>query len=313
MATTPPVPNEPTAPVLNGPVPRTTGPIRTQRNSTQARMRTGPMTPALKARIMANPPNDASKTRATNGTQVITPLIEAESTAPIEAASIVPIETTSTAPIETASTAPIETASTTPIEAEPIASIEPAHPSQSALIDDPSGVHQPPPGSEDNSSDSLSYTSTLPDVFEVEMDDSAPLATGPWMMIDHFTGEMVVDDEALPPVPPTVPGVSPNSTIPAGEVMGITVLTQTPPPTLLYADQDVRPNWLIRSTNEFLRYVPYYMCLNEIVDLFFAQEAKLGYQIKVGAFCFISCIHSLIPFVNATVHSSCPAIYKPAC
>lgn len=163
------------------------------------------------------------------------------------------------------------------IEAEPITPIEATHPSQFTLIDHPLGDYQPSSSPEDDSSDSLSYTSTLPDVFEVGSDDSAPLATGPWVVIDHLTGEMIINDEELPPVSPTAPEIPFNSVIQVKVVKGVAVLVETPPPTLLFTDQDVRPNWLIRSTNEFLRYVPYYMCLNKVVDLFFAQERKLGY------------------------------------
>ena len=130
-----------------------------------------------------------------------------------------------------------------------------------------------------NVSDSLSYTSTLSDVFDFGIDDSAPPTTGPWMIIDHFTGEIIVDEE----VPPAVSGASSNSAIQVEVVpaLGIPALVQTPLPTLLFVDQDERPDWFIKSTNQHLQYTPYYLCLSKVVDLFFTQEARLGYPDKV--------------------------------
>ena len=58
-------------------------------------------------------------------------------------------------------------------------------------------------------------------------------------------------------------------------------LIQTAPPNLLYADQDERPSWLLTSVQDFLQYGPYYSCLSKVVDLFLAQEARLGYPAKV--------------------------------
>lgn len=130
----------------------------------------------------------------------------------------------------------------------------------------------------------MSYTSTIPDVFDVGLDDSAPPATGPWMVIDHFTGEMIVDEDQSIPPPPVVPTIS---TIPAGpslagvEVatvprLGTTCLVERPP-TLLFEDGDVRPQWLMTAVNAFLRFVPYVGGLGKVVDLYLAQEARLGY------------------------------------
>ena len=80
-----------------------------------------------------------------------------------------------------------------PTQTKPVETTEPIQPGGSGIH--PSLDSRPP---EDDASDSLSYTSTLPDVFEVGSDDSAPPATGPWMAIDHLTGEMIVDEEILP-------------------------------------------------------------------------------------------------------------------
>ena len=63
--------------------------------------------------------------------------------------------------------------------------------------------------------------------------------------------------------------------------LGVPALVQTSPPALLSADHDERPNWLLISIKELLQYVPYYSCLNKVVDLWLAQEARLGYPTKV--------------------------------
>ena len=209
--------------------PPAAGPVRTQHNSTQAQMQTGPMTPALKAHILENIAKAASKASDTQAgaTQVIIPT---------EAELIMSIKT------------------------KPILPAEAVQPSQSTLTNDPLGNQQLPPSMElfdDNMSDSFSFTSTLSDVFEVRTDDSGPLATGPWTIIDHFTGEMAVNDEEVPPTSPIAPGAPLNSTIQVKVILNTAVLIQTPLPTLLFTDQDVHPNWLIISTNEFLQHVPY--------------------------------------------------------
>ena len=256
IETPPPTSNLPFAPASKPPPAlRTAGPIRAQRESTQARMRTGPMTPALKARILRNMSGGTSNTykTQTNPTQVDIPPIEAEFILPIEAELDVPDE-----------------------------------PSQFTLSNDPWDAQELPPGSDFSEgyvSDSLSYTSTLSDIYDVDMDDSAPPATGPWMIVDHFTGEVIVDEEEVPVPTATTPGALFDSTIQVEVILGVTTLVQTPPPTLLFVDNDERPNWLIRSASEFLQHAPYYMCLNTIVDLFLAQEARLGYPDKVSQLC----------------------------
>ena len=57
----PPIPN---TPILEPPLPEahTSGPIRTQRQSTTARMRTGPMSAALKAHVAKQMAKGSSKT-----------------------------------------------------------------------------------------------------------------------------------------------------------------------------------------------------------------------------------------------------------
>lgn len=103
------------------------------------------------------------------------------------------------------------------------------------------------------------------------MDDSVPPATD----------EMIVDDEAPPATTSNAPydSVIEVQTFPA---LGTTGLVETSQPALLFVDEDERPHWLLTSINKFLRHVPYYMCLGEVVDLFLAQEERLGYPVKVS-------------------------------
>ena len=204
-------------------------------------MQAGPMTPALKTRILRNRSNKAFKaddTSASATQQVTIPPTRTES-----------VETT-----------------------------EPIQSGESGI--QPSLDSSPP---EDDASDSLSYTSTLPDVFEVGSDDSAPPATGPWMAIDHLTGEMIVDEEVLPATT-AVADAPYDSTIQVKMILGVPALIQSPLPALLFVDKDERSDWLIRSINEHFQYTPYYMCLGEVFDLFLAQEARLGYPAKVAKF-----------------------------
>ena len=63
--------------------------------------------------------------------------------------------------------------------------------------------------------------------------------------------------------------------------LGTSVLVQVPLPSLLFADEDERPHWLLTSIKCHLQHSPYYLCLNEVVDLFLMQEARLGYPLKV--------------------------------
>ena len=86
---------------------------------------------------------------------------------------------------------------------------------------------------------------------------------------------MIIDEEA------PYDSVIQVNTFPA---LGTTALVETSQPALLFLDEDERPHWLLMSIKEFLRHVPYYMCLGRVVDLFLAQEARLGYPAKVSKF-----------------------------
>jgi hypothetical protein len=154
---------------------------------------------------------------------------------------------------------------------------------------------------DDGASNNGSYTSTLPDVFDVEMDDSAPPATGPWMVIDHFTGKVIDDDNQTAPPQPVL-NIPTTLTIPTGPSLAGVEVAVTPhlgtaylvetPPSLLSEDEDVRPQWLITAVNRFLRFVPYVGSLGKVVDLYLAQEAKLGYPnlVCMHAFSSMNCI-----------------------
>ena len=227
------------------------------------------MTPALKARILANWTNDTQA----NATQV----------------NATPANAT---PARTALAN--VTATQVPLPSIEPKSVEPTKPaqylSQSIIIDDLPAIQEPPPSSplpEDDISDTISFTSTISDFFEVGDDDSGPLVTGPWTIIDHFTGDvttddaMIVDEEEDPPAAPAAP-FDFTIQVQLNPILGVPALVQTLPPTLLFRDHDERPDWLIRSTNELLHPTSYYMCLNKVVDLFFAQEARLGYPDKVS-------------------------------
>ena len=122
----------------------------------------------------------------------------------------------------------------------------------------------PLPTAEAMEDEVLSGTSTLPEILDVRMEDPAPPATGPLVIDDHPTGEIA--DQPPPPDPATV-------------------LVDTPP-ELLLADEDVRPRWLMTAKG-FLRCVLYFGNLGRAVDLWLAQEARLGYPQRVCTFfCF---------------------------
>jgi len=93
---------------------------------------------------------------------------------------------------------------------------------------------------------------------------------------------MTVDEE-VPPATYGAPGAPLDSMMVDEVVPGVPGLDETPPPTLLFVDADKRPEWLIGSTIDFFKYVSYYGPLSKVVDLFFTQEANLGYPEKAGS------------------------------
>lgn len=242
------------------------------------------MPPALKARILAN----MAKSKA-DITQVATPLIEADFVKLAEPAKVIqPIFTSNPSGQQPPPNSQFfrKDASDSLSFTSSFASASDGLSFTSTLPNDfDVGMYDflgPQPLSND-ASDNFSYTSTLPDVFDVGTDDLATPATRPWMVIDHFTGEIIVDEEALPPAPvvPSAP-FDPVIQVEVVPALGIPTLVQTSSPTLLFVDQDEYPDWLIRSTKDHLQYMLYYLCLARVIDLFFTQEARLGYLDKVS-------------------------------
>jgi len=178
----------------------------------------------------------------------------------------------------------------------------PAVPNTSGVANHRSGVTTSV--SDGHTSDSGSYTSTLPDVFDLDMDGSEPEATGPWVAMDHLTGQTIVSDDNLVIPTPTTPqtgieiGILPR--------LGIHTIVETEPPTRLFDDEEVRPEWLISAVKEFLRYTPFYGRLAEVIDLFLAQEARLGYPKLV--------MHSILHSIGTLLTTSSPFVklFHPA-
>ena len=261
------VPTIPVPQVSSTPTPDFTGPIRTARKS---RMRTGP----LSTRVNKNVP-----VRTASPTNAAIPRIEEPQVQSPEinhAPQVNPPRTT-TLPSNipqahvTRAEPNIPVITTTPPDSTPLPTTE---------------------VSSDGASNSVSYTSTLPDVFDVRMDDSAPPATGLWMIIDHFTGEVIVDEDQSihpasdVPVTPTVPiGHSAGVEVAITPHLGTPYLVETPS-TLLSEDEDVRPLWLMTAVSSFLRWVPCVGSLGKVIDLYLAQEARLGYPELVCTFLF---------------------------
>ena len=93
---------------------------------------------------------------------------------------------------------------------------------------------------------------------------------------------MIIDEEAPPST--TTSDAPYDSVIQVAIIptLGTLALVKTSQPDLLFVDKDERPDWLIMLVDEFLWYVPYYMCLSKVVDLFLTQEGQLGYPVKVS-------------------------------
>ena len=197
----------PPASNVHAPLPatRVSGPVRTQRKSTQARMQTGPLPAVTNTRISGRTSNNIPKTNET----------------------------------------PADTTPVSPIEAEPTDLTKPTQPGGPTPVSHPN-----------------------------LLDSASPV-----------TDDMSVDEEVLP-VTTTASSPPCDSIIQVRIIptLGTSALVQSSPPALLLVDKDERPHWLLRSVHEFLQYAPCYLCLNKVVDLFFAQEAQLGYPAKVSKF-----------------------------
>lgn len=235
-AATPPPPTSNT-PILQPPgLPleaRTSGPTRTQRASTTARMRTGPMSASLKARVLEQMAKHSSKTpEMSTGATTVTLRIAADDTKLTE-------------------------------------------PTRSTPTPQPLGDEPPrSPQSPEDVSDDVPHITASPN----------PLGTMVYDLVSSESNKMSVDE--VHPVATTT-----TSSVPCGFVIevktylaaGTPSFVQTPQPDLLFADQDERPDWLLTAVNDFLQHMPYYLCLNKVVNLFLAQEARLGYPAKVNS------------------------------
>ena len=298
------IPSTPAAPsysqkpsdVLASRPPPATGPDRSQRVTRQARLRTGHLPPRPKEQASMNrasvtPPQAtvAAVNVPTESPPVTTPIVEIPPviTPIIEIPPvIVPQSEMLQSQVGVSAVDPYGLA-------ESNTTSTPNHPSDATSVPD------------DCASDGGSYTSTLPDVFDVGMDDSEPPAAGPWRAIDHLTSEIIVDDgDPIRAVPTDTRTGIEIGILPR---LGVHILTKTEPPTLLFEDEDVRPEWLISAVKEFLRYTPYYGRLGKVIDLFLTQEARLGYpNLVMDLYFSLKYSHA-----NTTL-SLCAGLFPPA-
>lgn len=239
ISSTPAGPSRPPHP------PHMTGPDRTRATSGRvARMRTGPLPAHLKEKVFANMAK-ARTSRVATAHSTPTINIPLVATSQMNAS-----QGWSNGSIFGASPAGLGTSDTT-----------------NTLFNTAGSV------SNDYTPDGGSHTSILSEDFNIDINNSEP---DPWMAVDHFTGEAIIGDHDDPVIPaPTAPqtevetGILPR--------LGVHTILETAPPTLLFEDEDVRPDWLISAVRKFLRYIPYYGQLGKVVDLFLTQETRLGY------------------------------------
>ena len=115
-------------------------------------------------------------------------------------------------------------------------------------------------------------------------DDKLQLSSVPDIGMDDSKRVITINDgDALAvTAPPTQSGVK----IKFLPLLGVHALVESESPTLLSVNKDVRPDWLLTVVREHLPNVPYLGCLGKVVDLFLAQEARLGYPNVVSVFVF---------------------------
>lgn len=117
------------------------------------------------------------------------------------------------------------------------------------------------------------------DVNDVEMalDDHVARAESEPMVTDPAdttvsNKNQTAPTRALPSIPSST-GVQ----VATNAQLGLKYLVEAPP-KLLSKDEDVRPEWLMKTIKIFFhRFVPYFGSLGKVVDLFLTQEARLGY------------------------------------
>ena len=288
--------NPPPVPASHPPL--ATGPDRSQRVTRQTRLKAGSLPTRPKKKISRNRTSVASPQTATSSANTPTGVRTAGTPTDETLSVATPIVETPLIIAPQMDTLQPQVDTST---ANPSRSVEP---DEIGTPNRSSDAATSVPGDCDSDSDGRSYTSTLPEVFEVGMDDSGPQATGPWVAIDHLTGEMIIDDDGPTEAAPT----NAQTGIEIGILprLGVHILTEAEPPTLLFEDEDVRPEWLITAVKEFLRYTPYYGCLGKVVDLFLTQEERLGYPNLVINLHF----SSKYSFTNTTP-SPCVELFPP--
>lgn len=158
-------------------------------------------------------------------------------------------------------------------------STTPTHPPHSTIINHPipdsSPIANPPPSGCNISGDVATVAGT--------QDSGVDELASPWTRLQTTTDPNGMDvDEGVPLAALDEPSDSTTQTAAAN--VGTSILVETSPPSLLFVDEDERPGWLLRSVKEHLQYTPCYLCLSEVIDLFLAQEARLGYPAKVCIF-----------------------------
>ena len=221
-------------------------------------MGSGPLPPRLKERALANVANTGPPHVVT--TPVNVPAINASNVG----APIVQPPPIATSDMDTSRavgpSGPTESNVTSPVDrsSEPATSI-----------------------TDDSIPDGESYASTLPDVFDFDVDwDGLEIATAaPWVTMDRLTGEIIVGDDSALAVPTF--GQAVTEEVELLPRLDTRTLTESEPPALLFEDADIRPNWLLSAVGGFLRYTPYYGSLGKVIDQFLLQEARLGYMSNV--------------------------------
>ena len=228
----------------------------------------GPLPPHPKDRVLANMTN-------TRPPQAVTVSVNAS----VIKNPVVETPTTTSLPIPTSAmdTPRVE------IDKSALKPSGPTEPNITSATGCPPGTTSVP---NDCAPDSGPYTSTPEDVFDVDMDDSEPLAASPRVAMDHLACEIITDNDSTMAVLTNGQTGMDIGMLPR---LGTHSLIETESPTLLFKDEDVRPDWLISAVKGFLRYTPYYGCLAKVVDQFLLQEARLGYPRLVMCICFFPC------------------------
>lgn len=238
-------------------------------------MRTGPLPPHLKKKVLANIEN--AKLLRAAAAPVHTSTIDDHSVGDITldfSALGSPTLGSPTAESPSIATAEADASALSPFELMESYIV--------GAMDYTSETMSPHPN--DSTSEGGSYTS-IPNSLDMDIDYSDFAASGPWVAMEHFAGEIIVNNDSTIAAPASGQTGMEIRMLPR---LSTNALAETEPPTLLFNDEDVRPDWLISAIKEFLRYTPYYGCLGKVIDQFLLQEARLGYPIQVSTYYIIS-------------------------